>query len=54
MEIFRKGRQGPLPRDPALGNHCVNCDAVIPEARLRLVPRTRRCVRCAANVQGRG
>lgn len=56
MEIFQKSRQqgaSHAARSASAGINCVDCGEIIPEARLRLMPRTLRCVMCAAEVEGR-
>lgn len=58
MEIFQKGRQqgasyAAQMREATIGINCVDCGEIIPEARLQAMPRTLRCVKCAADVEGR-
>lgn len=57
MEIFQKGRQerynAPPHALPGTGINCLDCGEIIPEARLRAMPRTLRCTKCAADVEAR-
>ncbi|HMM25556.1 MAG TPA: TraR/DksA C4-type zinc finger protein [Pseudoxanthomonas mexicana] len=57
MEIFQKSRQeryiAPPEAFPGAGINCLDCGEIIPPARLKAVPRTLRCARCAADVEGR-
>ncbi len=54
MERFRHKRLEATPAAFPNANaviNCVDCGDVIPEARLRAVPRTLRCKDCAAEVE---
>ncbi len=58
MELFQRQRQAlHIAPDNAFarvsGINCVDCGEVIPDARLRAVPRTLRCAVCAAEVERR-
>jgi hypothetical protein len=57
MEIFQKSRQERCiaPPEAFLGAdiNCLDCGEIIPPARLKAMPRTLRCARCAADVEGR-
>ena len=56
MEIFQKSRQqgaSHAERAASIGINCVDCGEIIPPARLLAMPRTLRCVKCAADVEGR-
>lgn len=37
--------------DPTLPVNCVDCGEIVPEARLKAYPHTRRCVDCSADIE---
>lgn len=46
MDRFEAGRAGRVAAPPAHPVACADCGVQIPPERLRIVPATRRCVRC--------
>lgn len=54
MEQFLKQRQHLAePTEIPEAVNCVDCGEDIPEARLKAMPRTKRCAPCAADVERR-
>lgn len=55
MDIFQRERQklykAPETAFPAIALNCVDCGEIIPEARLKAMPRAVRCANCAADVE---
>lgn len=57
-ELFEVARQERERREhagrtryPVVQRHCLECGEPVPEERLRVLPHTRRCVRCAERIE---
>lgn len=58
MEVFQQTRPRHQAPDGAWARrsgdiNCVDCAEIIPQERLAAMPHTKRCVRCAADVERR-
>jgi len=54
MEMFEQGlkeRRRPVNPAELVPIHCLDCGEEVPVARQLAVPHTRRCVRCASDVE---
>jgi DnaK suppressor protein len=51
MELFQRKRTMQTGEPPTMEINCVDCGEIIPPARLVAMPRTKRCMPCASEVE---